>query len=51
MVMYDIELQTGSRSYSGTDAKVYVIIYGEKGKTGKVETAPPLLMMKKHLSK
>jgi len=32
---YDIDVKTGNKRYSGTDEKIYFIIYGEKGDTGK----------------
>ena len=34
--MYEVIVQTGDVRYAGTDANVYVIFIGTKGKSGKV---------------
>lgn len=35
MVKYDVEVHTGKKSGAGTDADVFVNIFGELGDTGK----------------
>lgn len=34
---YEIDVKTGDKSGAGTDANVFVIIYGENGYTGKLK--------------
>uniref|UniRef100_A0A6B2KXQ4 PLAT domain-containing protein n=1 Tax=Arcella intermedia TaxID=1963864 RepID=A0A6B2KXQ4_9EUKA len=34
-VTYEVSVVTGDRMYSGTDAQIFITIFGEKGNTGK----------------
>ena len=47
MVKYLVQVYTGDVKKAGTDANVYIKIFGERGDTGK----RPLLKSKTHLNK
>ena len=36
-VLYNVAFETGDVPFAGTDANVFVEIYGENGDTGKIE--------------
>ena len=38
MTTYDIDVQTGDVSGAGTNANVFIIIYGEEGETSKIHS-------------